>query len=176
MDDHAAFRDLIFAEDLPDADRERELRMHLQQCEGCRQLAVQWHTAQALLKAPFMAAPRAGFSGRWKAMAESRLRESSPWQGSRLLALAGGAIFFAFLCLLLGVGSVSAVIQSAGGDLTASAFSSLGAALQTFQSVSIDIVRALPWEVWVAGGICLLILCILWLAMVYRIASRTDED
>lgn len=94
---HQPYENWIFEPLQMNAAEHQELETHLQGCEACRKLQAGWTAAHAELRAPEMAAPRAGFAGRWKAgVAERRLREQRR-QAWRLFLVCGGAAAVLFI-------------------------------------------------------------------------------
>jgi anti-sigma factor RsiW len=89
MNEHQLFREWILEDDPLGGDARRKLDSHLQQCAACRTLAEDWSAAKAALRQAEAPAPRPGFTGRWKALAQARRRSPSPRAAWAMLAAAG---------------------------------------------------------------------------------------
>jgi anti-sigma factor RsiW len=89
MNEHKPYREWILEDESLPKESQKELKRHLKECRECRSLAENWNAAKASLQTAAAQAPRAGFSGRWKALARARSRTPTPRAAWAMLAAAG---------------------------------------------------------------------------------------
>ena len=96
MAEHLPFSEWITAGETLSAEDERRLQAHLAGCGECRNLAARWAGAAALLADAKEREPRAGFAGRWKALAAAREAAPKARQAWLFVAASGlGALLLA---------------------------------------------------------------------------------
>jgi anti-sigma factor RsiW len=82
---------ILEPDELSEAQR-GDLEAHLEGCEACRKLQAGWTILKEELRTPEVAAPRAGFTNRWKAeIAERRAREQRKQAWRLFLSCSGAA-------------------------------------------------------------------------------------
>jgi anti-sigma factor RsiW len=177
MNEHQPFRDWIFEEEpLPGEDR-RNLQSHLRQCADCRMLAERWNAAKASLQEAGMAEPRAGFPGRWKALARARLREPSRRAAWVLLAASGlGSLVMGAALALQTPATGLSLAGVFTRDLTAAAGTVgewLGAS-RAFGEVLAIISRSIPPAVYLLAVFLLSLIGVLALLVFVRLHPRGE--
>ncbi|MBN1439164.1 MAG: hypothetical protein JW929_07130 [Anaerolineales bacterium] len=122
MNKHFQYREWIFEEESLPADSARKLETHLKQCAECREIAEGWRGVRRMIQDAGQKAPRAGFSGRWKALAEARRKVPSPRPAWVLLgADAVGALISAAALAVQTSGPGLSLAGVVTRDLTAAA-------------------------------------------------------
>jgi hypothetical protein len=151
------------------------LQIHLAECADCKKFSMQWQAAQGLLAEPVIVAPRPGFSGRWKSMAESRKREQSRQPGWWWVSAIVGASVFGF-GFLVWSGITKTDLLSAGREAAANAVSNIGEAIHLLNLFAWTVGQSLPVAVWIVGAVFVFGISLLWLILLRRIASQNDEE
>jgi hypothetical protein len=106
---HQPFEAWLFDEPSLDGAEAEALRQHLAECGACRSLAEAWDELGGLLRSPGLAAPTAGFAGRWRARLafdRERRRRRQAWWALGLTA--GGGLG---LTVALGI-QIAALLRS----------------------------------------------------------------
>jgi hypothetical protein len=147
-----------------------ELEKHLEGCEACRNLQAGWTAVKVELRAPEMAAPRAGFTNRWKAgAAERRLREQRRQAWKLFLTCSGtaAALFVVFIAYLLSTTTPVEWIQ-AGVRVVSSSVGMVGA----FRDVTMVWLQYTPPAVnvalWISLAVTFCALTFVWVFALWR--------
>jgi anti-sigma factor RsiW len=164
--------------DLALADR-RALEAHLATCASCQADWAALNSVHRLFKAAPLAAPRAGFNGRFQARLAQRRRQPQALWGA--LALGLGAVGASALVVPLGLGLVFSTVRVAQQPATSLALlasvSAVAAFLATFLDALFIAVGALagvllPNPLLWAGAVLALGLTAVWLYVMRRLAPE----
>jgi hypothetical protein len=178
MNRHRPYREWIFEEESLTEDSRRQLARHVDVCQDCREVAEGWRLAELCLKQAGSAEPRAGFTGRWKALARERLRSPSPRQAWALLAASSlgtlaTAAALAFQTSAQGLslaGVFARDMTAAAGVLSewTDASRALGGILRT-------VTEAIPPACYLVAVFFLSLMGVLWLLVFVRMRSRGEK-
>jgi anti-sigma factor RsiW len=177
MADHRPYSEWITAGETLPADDERRLQAHLAGCAECRDLARQWAGVAALLTDAKEWEPRAGFAGRWKALAAAREAAPKARQAWIFVAASG------FGAVLLALGLISQNIAQGGSF--ADAYSGTLADISTwvgewagsariFGQTAASIYHALSPLAWLGIIFLVGLICAIWLIALYRVSHSED--
>ncbi|MEW5869301.1 MAG: hypothetical protein AB1894_08505 [Chloroflexota bacterium] len=83
------------------AEQAASLQAHLQECQGCQQLADAWQAVETRLSKPVMFAPPPGFTSRWQARLEADRRQLERRQSLAMLAFGSLAVMLVLGSLLI---------------------------------------------------------------------------
>ncbi|GAB4578077.1 MAG: hypothetical protein Fur0022_08100 [Anaerolineales bacterium] len=94
---HKTFEAWIFEEEELDAQEEKVLHQHLQQCDQCYALKKNWPKVETLLFTVPPVLPAPGFTTRWQARLERERKQRERRQTFTLLAISTGGASVAFI-------------------------------------------------------------------------------
>ena len=174
---HASMQGLLDG-DLALADR-RALEDHLASCASCQAEWTALSRMHRLFKAAPLAAPRAGFNGRFQArLAQRRARPRALWGA---LALGFGAVAASALVVPLGLGAIFSTVRVAQQPATSLALLASVSAVAVFLTTFLDalLIAAnalagilLPNPLSWAAAVLALALTGVWLYVMRRIAPE----
>ena len=164
--------------DITLADR-RALEAHLATCPSCTATWTSLSSVHRLFKAAPLAAPRAGFNGRFKArLAQRRSRPRAVWGA---LALGLSAVAASAVVVPLGLGAILSTVRVAQQPATSLALLASVAAVAVFLTTFVDalLIAAnalaavlLPNPLCWAAAVLALALAGVWLYVMRRIAPE----
>jgi predicted anti-sigma-YlaC factor YlaD len=173
---HQPFDKWLLDEETITFEQRRELEAHLLTCGQCQQLSGNWAGVNGLIKSVAPAAPKAGFTQRWKVTQAERRTSQQPRQVRMffltLLVASLASLALLVLFFVLSQVSLSHVLVSSTHFFTS--FYAFWIEVQAFLSANLN--GPLSWLVWVIFTSGMSILVILWFVTVQRVTSRGAQN
>ncbi len=172
---HQPFESWLFEERSLDEGEGEALRLHLAECGACRSLAEAWGELGGVLRSTSLAAPAAGFSGRWRAglaAERERRRRRQAWWALGLTAGSG-------LAASIALGLQTATLLRSPAMLAlriVEEISSLAARVFLVREAIVSFAASLPpalsslWLVVPLGILALM--AVMWALAIYRYAFQ----
>lgn len=147
-----------------------ELSRHLAGCESCRHLQAGWSEASDALRTRPMAAPRVGFTSRWKASVnERRIREQQRQAWKLFLSCSGAA---AVLLVFFVAYVLSATTPVEWVQAVVRAISSSVGLVSVFRDVTVTWLQYTPpvlnVVLWITLAVTLCAITLIWVFAMWR--------
>lgn len=175
--EHQPFEQWILDDAALNPEQERELNAHLLGCAECRELQAGWRAARAEMRFAVAAAPRPGFSQRFKHnLVERKFRQQMQARRT-LLGLSAGAsllvlIMAAYILLNTSAADILTTLLGSGMALLTTLY-----ALRGIVMTWINIIPApLALAVWIPLSIGFVILVAGWAFTLWRVTIQGVEN
>jgi hypothetical protein len=172
---HQPYESWLFEQETLSQDQSRELRDHLEICDGCHALATAWKDVEGQLMSSSLITPAPGFTQRWRSRLADHRRRTSQLQMSAVLlttTIGSAALAFLFGAELLPLLQSAIPAFVAWSGKVANVFANLS----PFQKVISILIEAtlekIPLIYQVTLPLCLAGLAALWVVSLHRFKYR----
>jgi len=171
---HRPFEEWIVGEENLDPAQRKSLRMHLDDCSACTDLASKWNQVSLIMRYTDAPLPRPGFTQRWERNLEEFEYRRKSWRGWLVLGaaavLAVTSVLLPGLLGLLSLGEVLDWFSEAYASLLA-IFSGMQTVLDAFYSFFPNITPAILVSLLNLGAISIIII---WLVALKQLAYTKE--
>ncbi|MEJ5201185.1 MAG: zf-HC2 domain-containing protein [Anaerolineales bacterium] len=169
---HQPFETWIFDDSEPSYEEQQSLQNHLASCPDCCQLFENWQHIHVALKQTTLAAPRQGFTKRWKENLAAR-RAFQQQQTRRLLLFLITGSLLVLLAFIIYLATNISFVNMIGSLLEGLAY--LIVIVNRIQRISVilpTLPRVIPLGLWILISTSASMLSLLWVFSIWKISTK----